>query len=280
MSRACPLCESRDAGFVTDRLRDGEGTVLRCARCGHVFLDLGMEREELERFLDDFYASDAQRRDSVRDLDAYVEAIRGDNLRRLRLCERFLDRTTTVLDVGAGYGLFSYLVRPFVADVTMVDRSALARANAERFGVRWAADLESLDGRFSLVVAFHTVEHFIDPVASLGSLAALLTEHGLLVIEVPNAADLLVRMSRRYRAFYHQTAHLHYFTARTLRGALASAGLRVVESIPTQRYGLANHLKWLTGRPPRTTRGLERAYRRVLARTPWSDTLLYVCAGA
>lgn len=60
--------------------------------------------------------------------------------------------------------LFSYLVKPFVSEVTVVDQSELTRANAKRFGLCYAPDVDSLDGCLSLIVAFHTLEHFVHPV--------------------------------------------------------------------------------------------------------------------
>lgn len=251
--------------------------VYRCRNCGHVFLDLGMDPGEVEAFLTDFYRKDTQRQSGLSDLHRYVENIKADNIRRLELCQKHLQARARVLDVGAGYGLFSYLVKPFVSEVTVVDQSELARANAKRFGLRYASDVDSLDGRFSLIVAFHTVEHFVNPVRSLASLASLLDEHGVLVIEVPNVEDLLVKMSRGYRPFYYQTAHLHYFSPQTLEAVLKRAGLKVIESIPTQRYGLSNHVRWVTGRRIRAWAWLERGYRGLLSRTRWSDTLLYIC---
>ena len=62
--------------------------------------------------------------------------------------------------------------------------------------------------------------------------------------------------------------------------ALAAAGLRVERKAPTQRYGLANHVRWLTGRTIPEVGPVELGYRWALARTPWSDTLFYVCRRA
>lgn len=280
MRPACPLCLAESAERVTDRTRDGSGVVYRCGACRHVFLDLGMPRPDLEAFLAEFYRSDAQRRDGLEDRAAYVDRIKADNVRRLAVCAPLLRPGSTVLDVGAGYGLFARLAAPFASRVTVVDRSELTRANAEAFGLAYAATIDAVTGRFSLVVAFHTVEHFIDPETSLHELAARLDDDGTLVVEVPNVGDLLVRAAPRYRPFYYQTAHLHYFAAHTLRATLARAGLRVRRAVPTQRYGLSNHVRWIGGRDLAVPAWVDGAYRALLARTPLSDTLLYLCEHA
>ena len=81
-----------------------------------------------------------------------------------------------------------------------------------------------------------------------------------LVIEVPNVADIYLRLSRPYRRFHFQTAHAVYFSPATLRKVLTGAGFAVESLEGVQRYAFNNALHWLTHRRPQLERPSRRAH--------------------
>ncbi len=276
MKNSCPLCKNRNIKLVSKITRENMGAVLRCQKCKHVFLDLGVKEAQLRSFIDDFYKNDNQRKDYIKDKHNYVERIRPDNTRRFLTCQKYLNPKQKVLDFGAGYCLFSYLIKPFVSEITVLDKSKLTKENAAKFGLNYVPDVNGLNQRFNLIFAFHTLEHLIDPMQILNLLGNFLQKDGLMVIEVPNHNDLLVKLSKRYPSFYYQVAHLHYFKPKTLKKTLKRAGLDLKEVIPTQRYGLSNHMKWIFNWQAKETPCLESLYKLILSYTPWRDTLFYV----
>ena len=103
-----------------------------------------------------------------------------------------------------------------------------------------------------------------------------LQDEGSVIIEVPNHNDFLMKASKRYRPFYYQTAHLHYFSLKTLIMTAIQAGLRLDKLIPTQRYGLQNHLGWILNRQYENIHLLEFVYKSFLSHTLWRDTIFCV----
>ena len=276
MIESCPLCSATEADTVSVTTREGQGIVRKCRSCRHVYLDPGEAVLDLEAFYADFYRQDLQRRPHIQNLDVYLAKLNADSERRFRTCRPYLSSDQTCLEVGAGYGLFAKAIRPFAKQVTVVDPSETTQTNAEQFGLLYVEDLALLKCRFDHIFAFHTLEHFIDPVAALDRLRLLLNDHGLLFIEVPNVNDLLVAASTKYQKFYYQLAHLHYFSSHTLERCFRKSAFDIVRKCSVQRYGLANHLKWLTAFEPSNLAGLDDVYRWLLGRSRWCDTLFYV----
>ena len=226
--------------------------------------------------MDNYYANDLQRKEYINSCSQYIEKIRIDNIRRFLICQIYIDANCNILDFGAGYGLFPYLIKPFVASVSVIDKSKITRANAAQFGLKYYSDISELNSKYDLITAFHTLEHMVDPVTILRSLAVALSKNGQLIIEVPNYNDLLLKLSKKYTKFYFQSAHLHYFSSTTFETIAIKAGLTLMNKVPTQRYGLSNHLKWIFGFESRRKSILETLYKFIIARTGKSDTLFYV----
>jgi SAM-dependent methyltransferase len=93
-----------------------------------------------------------------------------------------------VLDVGAGDGT---LVRAFVRhgrEAVGVDPYASANHPHVR-----DVELEEMDGNWSAVIFWHSLEHLREPVRALRHAAALAAPGGVLVVAVPNATSLQAR---------------------------------------------------------------------------------------
>lgn len=82
---------------------------------------------------------------------------------------------------------------------------------------------------FDVVLCNHVLEHVPDLAAALAELVRVLRPGGLLIVGVPNEGCLLARLRNQVlqRSIQRATDHVHFFTARTLAGALGAAGLRV-----------------------------------------------------
>lgn len=280
MKKLCPLCKSAsNVKCVSHYTRENTGKVYKCKTCGHVFLNLGIETDKYEDFFNTFYKNNNQRKEYIKNNDEYIEKIKNDNIRRLNVCKDYLKINYRVLDFGAGYCLFSFLIKPFVSSVIVVDKSNLTKDNANKFGINYISDIHrisSSEKKYDVVFAFHTIEHLIDPTKTLQHLTNLLTNNGLLFIEVPNQNDLLVKLSKNYRSFYYQVAHLHYFKRKTLFKLISNMELTLIKRISVQRYGLSNHMKWFFDIKIKENNCFNSFYKSILSKTLWADTLFYI----
>lgn len=205
----CAWCGHRFDG-TDDRLT---GRV-RCARCGVATTSPWPSDEQLSAAYSDWYRPTSGRFSGL-----------GDKvLRRTRsaLADR-LDRILPpgpILDVGAGDGT---LVQAFVRH----GREAVGlEPYASGPHIR-NAEVEEVDGTWSAVIFWHTLEHLRRPSRALSHAAALLAPGGMLVVAVPNAASLQARVFGDRWLALDLPRHLVHLTPAALLSAMEDLGLRV-----------------------------------------------------
>ena len=128
-----------------------------------------------------------------------------------------------VLDVGAGDGT---LVRAFVRhgrEAVGVDPYASANHPHVR-----DVELEEMDGNWSAVIFWHSLEHLREPVRALRHAATLATPGGVLVVAVPNAASLQARTFGDRWLHLDVPRHLVHISPPALVSAIEAAGFRVM----------------------------------------------------
>ena len=205
----CAWCER-----PFDRTDERLAGRVRCALCGVATTSPWPSDEQLSAAYADWYRPESGRFSGL-----------GDKvLRRTRaaLAGRLhqIVPPGPVLDVGAGDGT---LVEAFV-------RHGRAAVGLERYAsgphIR-AAEIEEVEGNWSAVSFWHSLEHLRRPARALSHAAALLSPGGTLVIAVPNAASLQARVFGDRWLALDLPRHLVHLTPEALLSTLGSLGLRV-----------------------------------------------------
>lgn len=226
-ARACPVC----GGGRGRRIWSEDGyRYLRCVSCATVWTDISREAHAAVRR----NVWDEPAVDSATD-DFYGRA-------RARAHAEFLRRIASepgrLLDVGCGLGYFMARARAAGWHVRGCDTSAFWVREANRRVGAPAASIGELasaiapDERFELITAWDVIEHVYDPVEFLVELSSRLAPGGRIFLRTPNLAYVLPVYALRRRLGHDvelgPTNHLTYFTAPTMRRALAAAGLTPV----------------------------------------------------
>ena len=162
----------------------------------------------------------------------------------------------TAVEVGPGSGVYLPLLCELCDEVVAADveEAFLARARelaAERPNLRVVRDDVTAPalGTFDLVLCTEVLEHVPDPPAALCGLRRLLAPGGTLVLSTPqrhSTVEVAGRVAFRpgvlqllrlvYREPVLPMGHVSLMTERSLRAALAEAGLTVVASAKTGLY--------------------------------------------
>jgi SAM-dependent methyltransferase len=128
------------------------------------------------------------------------------------------------LDVGCGHGVtLRAMAKAFplwrLFGHELDDAKQAELQSIEHFEKLYTGSLERIDGSFGFVSMIHSLEHFVEPLATLRALCGLTEPGGHLFVEVCNVEenpfDLLV------------ADHLTHFSPQTLAHAAASAGFEV-----------------------------------------------------
>jgi SAM-dependent methyltransferase len=165
-------------------------------------------------------------------------------VQRLRIYLPFVEqlRATAApvraLDLGCGRGEWIELLRGEAVEATGVDENpvivnacvgrGLPVVRAEAFEYLRAQP----EGAFDLVTSFHVIEHLPTEtaVAWLLEIRRVLRPGGMLILETPNAENLMVGAS----TFYNDPTHRHPVPAELLRFIVEFARFDVVEILPLQ----------------------------------------------
>jgi SAM-dependent methyltransferase len=228
----CPLCGAGERALLfvaRDRLlnRPGSFPVVRCARCGFVYLGERPAPDALLSYYPETYYPLGSEPSPA------ALAVASGLLARV---EAWLARhprpDPTILDIGCGTGLFLSLAQQAGYDTRGIELSAAAVAyGRQRFGLE--IDCGALDdvalppASFDVVTLWHVLEHLPNPVGALRRVKQALRPDGLLLLGVPNFGSLEARLFGRRWYSLDAPRHFSQFTPETLARALVKAGLEV-----------------------------------------------------
>jgi len=200
-----------------------------------------------------------------------------------------LDGATSFLEVGAADAAFLQVLHRAFPDLACAtiepDQNTRAARDVLPWLTQFSTPAEAKDYLADWVALFHVFEHLEVPSEMLNALKSILGRDGRLLIEVPTLRDPLLSLYRAeaYEAFYFQRQHPYVYTAASLARVLDHNGYSVDQIIPYQRYGLENHLQWLTaGRPGGDPRfrnlfaNLAEDYKRALEADGTTDTVFVI----
>jgi 2-polyprenyl-3-methyl-5-hydroxy-6-metoxy-1,4-benzoquinol methylase len=262
LRRACPICDGTRAKQVW---RDPPHRYVECRACHTVFSDIDAGTYSISQH--NVWHAESLASETVAFYDTARARAHAALLRREPV--RGAGR---LLDVGCGLGFFLERAARSGWDVYGCDpslpwaRRASARVGRQRV-LPGGPEPGMFGGRrFDLITAWDVLEHVFDPLPFLETLAGLLSERGRLFVRTPNFSWVYPTYRLR-RALGEEIElgplnHVVYYRARTLRIALARAGLRPIAwpVLPPPQVGFANR------QPPSPSRTLVVRGKNIHAR--------------
>lgn len=230
----CRLCGSKThVDLFQKRINKGTYTIVRCSRCGLIYVNPQPSSEELRRFYERDFDYSYMLRYSYKD--------RQLNERRVRQISKYA-QGGKLLDVGCGSGFFLNSAKK-AFDVEGIDVSRrVADFAMDNFGlvVRVGDFLDAkLSKGYDVVTLFHVLEHLNNPNRYLRKIHGLLEEGGLLAGVVPNINSVRAKLNGKGWEWINPPKHLFYFSTGTLSRLLEQNGFEIIE-MSTSRGGVHN----------------------------------------
>ena len=268
VSERCPLCGGHAPLAYRARdfncgISDETFEYASCSACGLVFM--GNPPADLGRYYRrDYYPIPAGLEDAQR--AAALER------HKIELVQQFA-RGGRLVEIGPGWGGFSYLAKAAGFEVTAIERSAACcefmRNTLGIDAVHTADESAALGGlaRVDVVALWQVVEHLLDPWRLLDLAASKLNPGGLLVIATPNPGSLQFRIFRERWAHLDAPRHVWLIPPRSLAGRVAAAGLQPVLVSTRAPGGIGlNRFGWVFSIANLLPRGLLRHSAQLIGR--------------
>lgn len=295
----CPLCGSGEPeqNVVTGRVYGGKPgqAFFKCSNCDVNYLYPGLSAEEEKQFyaaeFSNFMAGRAGASGGWDAPDKHIKANDWMVERRMKYIKPRLPQGGRALEVGCSSGFMLYPLQELGFECVGVEPAGVFGGYVRSRGITCFDSMEELmdsDVRkpgFDFIHHAFVLEHISKPEAFLQQQLDLLNPGGVLIFELPNAADALLTIYdiAPFERFYWMIAHTWYFTEKSLGHLLSRFGLEY-EILLDQRYDLSNHMVWARdGRPGGMSRftekfgaELENQYRQALIKSGHCDTLIGV----
>ena len=207
--------------------------VFKCIKSGVIVLEKFVTSEE-------YYEKNNHLKtfeDDIRRFESYKELIKGSE----------------ILDFGCGRGGFIQLSKKISKRSVGLELNITNREYLNNIGVQCVNTLSELkDDKFDLITLNHVFEHLNDPIDILVELQKYLKDDGIIIIEVPNARDLLLETFNleSFKNFTLWSEHLILHTRKSLETYATNSGLHVKSIKGFQRYPISNHYNWLLNGQP------------------------------
>jgi len=218
----CVLCGALVTPFVTseDYISGEEFTVYTCPSCG-----LGRTLpQKAPAELSQYYAKGYYKKRKS-GADEYINRLRFKKVSRMAGTKK------RILDVGCGNGA---LVETFsaagweAAGIEMAPPEHFVSNDAQK--KIFIGDIREAPyppKSFDVITLFHVLEHLSEPREYLAKIRELLTDGGLLVIEVPNLASVQARLTGGKWFNLDVPRHVFHFTTHALAKMLEQSGFRI-----------------------------------------------------
>lgn len=214
----CEICSFNNYKllFVTKDYNlglDGNFNIVKCQKCGLVYLNPRPDDEELKKYYPVTY------------YERVVNKIEEENLNERYEFISYFKHTGKILDVGCGNGLFLNFMKEKGWEVYGVEVSKMACNFAkEKFNLEvYNSDLINADlkgGSFDLITMYDVLEHIPNINENLKRVYELLKTDGVFIANVPNFNSLQRITFGKYWCHLDIPRHFYHFTSLTLKKIL------------------------------------------------------------
>ncbi len=233
IERDCAVCSAQSTVEVFTQRYDSivglgridfEQRIVICKDCGFTFCNPSPSAEELGGYYESFSNYEKPQRNGHESEEMLNKWRRTYEI----VTKRFPpDFKGSVLEIGCATGAGLSIFKAQGWNVLGVEPSANAAKLAEKlYGIRvvngfFEPQMVADHAPFDVIVLSHVVEHLLDPQELVQGLPSILSEDGLVYIEVPNLLRPFVPMG------YFMFEHLNYFTPTTLKTLMEVSGFDV-----------------------------------------------------
>lgn len=210
-----------------------------------------------------------------------------DDKRRLKDFKKLI-LNKKICDFGCGFGGFLLKSRSYAKQITGVELGLNCRNYLDKKKIINFKDVSQLNEKYDLITLFHTLHYIPNQIKTLKTLKKKLNKKGKIIIEVPNAKDILLKKDvlPEFKQFSFCKESLIWHTEKSLKLFLKKSGFKNIQIKMLQRYGLENHMGWYLYRKPggheffknMISQNLNNSYKKFIKKNKLSDSLIAIAS--
>jgi len=249
----CNLCnEEENFKTISKKIREGEGLILECQKCNHIFQALEMDSDELEEYYNDIYTTTNSLSDTEIDVEEHFQERLKTLDDMLKHISPVLEKDMKVLDIGSGAGALLYSIKENVKSLyaTELNKSYVQFMNEKGINAQYGFfEKLKFDTKFDLIISINALDHMPYPMDILKKIFESLEDDGKIYLELPNRNEALnfflpEDKQENFNTFFWHKAHFHYFYEKTIRYALEKVGFKNIQIDCRHQYTIVNFLNW------------------------------------
>lgn len=224
----CPLCDHLETKKVYKNSKTYfqfndvpfDLEIELCKNCGFLFQSSAYVNPDYDKLIQEAY-------NSYKKPESYPFPNRKqDNLIALNIITSNLptSKIINVLEVGSNRGDLLYLIKESIPHVNVLGIESTSFKELAIPTICHPFDKNIFSNKFDVIVIQHVLEHIKNPKVILKDIRELLTENGILYIEVPNLETAL-----KYNLEDFVPEHVSYFDKNSLRNILVGYEIDLID---------------------------------------------------
>jgi 2-polyprenyl-3-methyl-5-hydroxy-6-metoxy-1,4-benzoquinol methylase len=231
---SCPSCQSKKEKLFLKKKGFRYST---CVNCSTYY----MNPRPTVKILDDFYRNSQNAKFWNKFIFPSSEKVRKSKIfkprvdRCVNFCKKYNFKKPRIIDVGAGFGTFCYLLKEsrYFSEVVAIEPSLDGYLNCKKKKITAINNvIENVrfekKNKFQIVTSFEVIEHLFSPRDFLLNIRKNLTSKGLVFFSCPNGEGFDVKfLGKASNTIDHE--HLNYFNTTSIKILLKRSGYKALE---------------------------------------------------
>lgn len=230
---SCEICDGQEFTEISDIDRHGiKKSTKLCKGCGYLFINPKLNNHTHKQYYEKFYRKN-DREFSVPTKEFYeLEKFRGLDILNFIKSHSEVRKEFKCLDVGCGSAATTYALSTYFANAVGIDLDINYASNVEKKDnlkiMQTTIHDQTFDhSKFQIIVYCHVFEHINKPIEELKRIKEILSDDGLLYIEVPGI---------NYNDYWYdgnffnslEMDHTHQFNKRSLQNLMEQNGFELI----------------------------------------------------
>jgi len=248
----CNLCSSETNKIISTKARLETHNIIQCPECGLVYIDLQKTNEELELWHRTEYRKNPALHIQTAEQHYNDQVTRKDVKSQFEYISKNISIIgKRILEIGSASGGLLELLNNNGARASGLEINNEYRRYCQNKGLDVSdTPVELHKQKYDLIIAFHVLEHFTNPMKSIRGIFTCLKSSGAFMGEVPNQNEwgLSIFNSEIIKQLhYNPHVHYFYFTTSTLNKYFEKTGFREMRFETVERYNSLAQLRIILG---------------------------------